>query len=232
MKFTAAALLALLTPVPSTLRAYLFAVASPSVDEHDSPGATAGGLRSSANRSTRKTSSVDPDYWIVPVKNVGLTCIDNSIRAGGDKDDDYKCITEGEALCITYDDQYFGGKWTFGVKDSMVKLWNPKMEVVWEFCTEVTHVCIGEEHGYDPNRYSEERPYLNFYNEKTHEVLGSLTCDGTDGKVCIRICIVSTGGHVLHPTSYMYNASPYFISNIYFRYFHTGRQEHRTSIDP
>ena len=139
-----------------------------------------GGLR-----ATRETSdgSVVLDYWNVPVKDVGLTCIDNSIRAGGGKPL-YTCIREGEALCIEYEkNPPMGGKWTFGVKDSKVKLWNPKMEEVWEFCTEVTHVCIGEVHGYDPNRYSKERPYMNFYNEKTHETVGSLTCDGTDGKV-------------------------------------------------
>ena len=139
--------------------------------------------------SLRRTSGADeatPDrYWILPVKDVGLTCIDNSIRAGGDKDDDYKCITEGEALCITYDHQSFGGKWTFGIQDGRARLWDPKMEVVWEFCTEVTHVCIGEEHGYDPDRFSRERPYMTFYNEKTNEVVGKLTCDGTDGKVRI-----------------------------------------------
>lgn len=190
MKFTAAAaLLAPLAPVPSTLRTYVFAAASPVVNENGSPGAAAaGGLRNSASRAAaRKTSSVAPDYWIVPVKDIGLKCIDNSIRAGGDKGDGYKCITEGEALCITYDEDNFGGKWTFGVKDSMVKLWNPKMEVVWEFCTEVTHVCIGEEHGYKPNRFSEERPYLRFYNEKSQVTVGSLMCDGTDGKVRIDV---------------------------------------------
>ena len=142
-----------------------------------------------AGGGLRRTSGADeatPDrYLILPVKDVGLTCIDNSIRAGGDKDDDYKCITEGEALCITYDHQYFGGKWTFGIQDGRARLWDPKMDVVWEFCTEVTHVCIGEEHGYDPNRFSRERPYMTFYNEKTNEVVGKLTCDGTDGKVRI-----------------------------------------------
>ena len=141
----------------------------------------AGGLR--------RTSSNDGDvtsdrYWIVPVKDVGLTCIDNSIRAGGDKDDEYKCLTDGEALCIEYEQQLpMGGKWTFGVQHGRAKLWNPKMEVVWEFCTDVTHVCIGEEQGYDPNRFSTQRPYLKFYNERTHEVVGYLACDGTDGKV-------------------------------------------------
>ena len=130
---------------------------------------------------------IDADrYWMAPIRGVGLTCIDNSIRAGGTKDDDYKCIREGEAICITYDHEYFGGKWTFGIQNSMVKLWNPRMQVVWEYCTDVTHVCIGEDHEWPlPNRYSKERPYMTFYNKKTDEVVGSLTCDGTDGKVRI-----------------------------------------------
>ena len=144
-----------------------------------------GGLRSSTTVA-RETSEVTTDwYWTAPVRDVGLTCIDNSIRAGGGKPLS-TCIREGEALCIEYEQKPpMGGKWTFGVKDSMVKLWNPRMEVVWQFCTEVTHVCIGEEHGHDPNRYSKERPYLRFYNEKTNQFVGNLTCDGTDGKVSI-----------------------------------------------
>lgn len=153
-----------------------YAAASPD-DSNDSRN---GGLR-----ATRETSdgAIVPDYWNAPIKDLGLTCIDNSIRAGGGKPL-YTCIREGEALCIEYEkNPPMGGKWVFGIKDSMVKLWNPKMEEVWEFCTEVTHVCIGEVHGFDPKRYSKERPYLHFYNEKTHETVGSLTCDGTDGKV-------------------------------------------------
>ena len=148
-----------------------------------------GGLRrtgSSTEESGGVSDVASADrglYWVAPLNQLGLKCIDNSIRAGGDKDDDYKCIAEGEAICIDYGRQSFGGQWTFGVKDSMVKLWDPNMEVVWEFCSEVTHVCIGEEHGSDPNRFSEERPYLTFYDEKTTEVVGKLTCDGTDGKV-------------------------------------------------
>lgn len=153
----------------------------------------AAGGRGGLRRTSSNDSSLTSDrYWIVPVKDVGLTCIGNSIRAGGDKDDEYKCITDGEALCIEYEQKPpMGGKWTFGLKDSRAKLWNPKMEVVWEFCTDVTHICIGEEHGYDPKRFSEQRPYLKFYNEKTQETVGNLACDGTDGKVRTGIYIPS-----------------------------------------
>lgn len=140
---------------------------------------TTNGLRAStANKQdTRRTNR----YWVAPVRNSGLTCIDNSIRAGGGKPSEI-CMTEGEALCIEYDYKPMGGRWQFGIKDSKLRLYNPKDEVVYEYCKDVTHLCIGEEHGFDPNRYSKERPYLTLYDEKVHEVVGSLTCDGTDGK--------------------------------------------------
>ena len=46
--------------------------------------------------------------------------------------------SNNEALCITYDHQYFGGKWTFGIQGGRARLWDPKMEVMWEFCADVT----------------------------------------------------------------------------------------------
>ena len=153
--------------------------AAASADDSNDP--RNGGLR-----ATRETSdgSVVPDYWNVPVKDVGLTCIDNSIRAGGGKPNEI-CITEGEALCIQYDNSPMGGRWQYGIKDSKLRLYDPKQEVVYEYGTDVSHLCIGEEQGAVPNRYSKERPYMTLYNEKTHKVVGSLTCDGTDGKVCV-----------------------------------------------
>ena len=50
---------------------------------------------------------------------------------------------------------------------------------------DTTHICIGETIDDDPNRYSEERPYLFFYNEKTQTFLYQLVCDGigTEGKL-------------------------------------------------
>jgi len=43
-------------------------------------------------------------------------------------------------------------------------------------------VCIGEDHGTDGGQwYSQERPYLFFYDEKTNTYVGELTCDDTDG---------------------------------------------------
>ena len=146
--------------------------------------ASTGGLRANSNQGERKTNEVTSDYWIAPIKNVGLKCIDNSIRAGGGKPNEI-CMTEGEALCIEYDYKPMGGRWQFGIKDSKLRLYDPKQEVVYEYGTDVSHVCIGEEQGFDPNRYSKERPYMTLYNEKTHKVVGSLTCDGTDGKVCL-----------------------------------------------
>ena len=41
-----------------------------------------------------------------------------------------------------------------------------------------THVCIGEDIEANANRYSNERPYMFFYNEKTHQFLYQLVCDG------------------------------------------------------
>ena len=144
--------------------------------------ATSGGLRANANQGERKANAVTPDYWVAPIKSIGLTCIDNSIRAGGGKPNEI-CITEGEALCIQYDNSPMGGRWQYGIKDSKLRLYDPKQEVVYEYGTDVSHLCIGEEQGAVPNRYSKERPYMTLYNEKTHKVVGSLTCDGTDGKV-------------------------------------------------
>ena len=41
-----------------------------------------------------------------------------------------------------------------------------------------THICISENIEDDPNRYSEERPYMFFYDEKSHQYLYQLVCDG------------------------------------------------------
>ena len=82
------------------------------------------GLRAYANQSERKTNIVAPDYWVAPIKNIGLKCIDNSIRAGGGKRNDI-CITEGEALCIQYDYKPMGGRslavWHQGQQASSVR---------------------------------------------------------------------------------------------------------------
>ena len=141
------------------------------------------GLRRGTATTNKQVYRRANGYWAAPIANSGLTCIDNSIRAGGDKPTEI-CMTEGEALCIDYNSRPMGGRWQFGIKDSRLRLYDPKGEVVYEYCSDVTHLCIGEEHGFAPNRYSKERPYLTLYDEKSHEVVGSLTCDGTDGKVC------------------------------------------------
>ena len=160
-----------------------------SVAHVGSPHNNIGGNDSDSPNRARITSEITLDrYWIAPIQDIGLTCIDNSIRAGGEKPLS-TCIREGEAICkdYAYDSPLGAGRWTFGVKDGMAKLWNPRMEEVWEFCADVSHVCIGEEHGYAPDRYSVERPYLYFYNEMTNDIVGKLDCDGTDGQV--RACI-------------------------------------------
>ena len=58
-----------------------------------------------------------------------------------------------------------------------------------------THVCIGESTSEDYNTYSDERPYLFFYNEKTNEFLYQLVCDGIgeEGRLPM-IKMVNNGG--------------------------------------
>ena len=48
-----------------------------------------------------------------------------------------------------------------------------------------THICIGENIDTDYAKFSDERPYMFFYNEKTHTFLYQLVCDGagTEGKL-------------------------------------------------
>ena len=41
-----------------------------------------------------------------------------------------------------------------------------------------THICISENIEDDPNRYSNERPFMFFYDEKSHQYLYQLVCDG------------------------------------------------------
>ena len=48
-----------------------------------------------------------------------------------------------------------------------------------------THICIGENIDEDPTSYSAERPYMFFYNEKTHMFLYQIVCDavGEEGRL-------------------------------------------------
>ena len=50
---------------------------------------------------------------------------------------------------------------------------------------DTTHICIGENIDKDYAKFSDERPYMFFYNEKTHTFLYQLVCDGagTEGKL-------------------------------------------------
>jgi len=41
-----------------------------------------------------------------------------------------------------------------------------------------THICISENIEDDPNRFSNERPYMFFYDEKSHQYLYQIVCDG------------------------------------------------------
>ena len=127
--------------------------------------------------------STDSYRWFAPIPKLDLTCIGKNIKAGGSNLPLSTCIEAGKAICIENEYSSFGpGQWTFGItKDNQLRLWNPKNEIVWSFCKDITHVCIGEDHEGNPARYSDERPFLFFYNDKTHTYEGQLTCDGTDG---------------------------------------------------
>ena len=120
-------------------------------------------------------------YWLPQLNSVGVQCGGTSIKTGDGGA--YRCFRDGEGICRDEELGSFGpGQWTFGIVDSRVTLYTPKNEISWQFCSDVTHVCIGEEHGTDGGYwYSQERPYLFFYNEKTHQYVGELTCDDTDG---------------------------------------------------
>ena len=137
-------------------------------------------LAESSNNDQYADDEVEPDfmYWVTPIESLGLTCGGSSIKS---RDGEYTCIKAGEALCQDNDGGPFG-RWTFGItEDNQVNLWTPKNEIAWTFCTEVSHVCIGEERDPRPDKYSNQRPYLYFYDEKTQRTVGNLTCDGTDG---------------------------------------------------
>ena len=118
-------------------------------------------------------------YWVSPLSSNGIQCGGTRIKTGDGGA--YTCITEGEGICR---DNYPGsfGTWTFGVKDGNITLFTPNNDISWQFCADVTHVCIGEDHGYEEGTYSQERPYLLFYDEKLQKNVGEVRCDGTDGK--------------------------------------------------
>lgn len=120
-------------------------------------------------------------YWLPQLNSVGVQCGGTSMKTGDGGA--YRCFRDGEGICRDEKLGSFGpGQWTFGIVDRNVTLYTPANEVSWHFCSEVTHVCIGEDHGTEGGQwYSQERPYLFFYNERTHQYVGELTCDGTDG---------------------------------------------------
>ena len=111
-----------------------------------------------------------------------ITCVGDSIKAGGDTGIETNCITAGQALCQDNDDGYFG-RWVFGIsEDNVVTLWDPKNDAKWEFCTDVTHICVSEETSDDSDKYCDrKRPSLFFYNDKVQKYVFELPCDGTDG---------------------------------------------------
>ena len=128
-------------------------------------------------------------YWVPPIESLGLDCIDNSIKAGNAvKKGPFSCITTGEAICFDNSPGSFG-HWTFGLKEidgvSQACLWDPKNDPVWCLCNgnaRVSQICIGEDTEKRIDRYSQERPYLIFYDDKVQDYVAELQCDGTDGK--------------------------------------------------
>ena len=142
-----------------------------------------------------------------------ITCVGDSIKAGGDTGIETNCITAGQALCQDNDDGYFG-RWVFGIsEDNVVTLWDPKNDAKWEFCTDVTHICVSEETSDDSDKYCDrKRPSLFFYNDKVQKHVFELPCDGTDGfdnqnqdkpailKMNNNAGVVSSVGTVKYPT--------------------------------
>ena len=129
------------------------------------------------------TAAVVSAVWTPPIDSMGVECGGTSIKTGDGGA--YTCFTSEEAICR---DNYPGsfGSWMFVIKDGTVQLLDPNNQVSWQFCDEVTHVCIGEDRAdrvADPGnpKFSQQRPYMFFYNEKTQEKVGELLCDGTDG---------------------------------------------------
>lgn len=129
------------------------------------------------------TAAVVSAVWTPPIDSMGVECGGTSIKTGDGGA--YTCFTSEEAICR---DNYPGsfGSWMFVIKDGTVQLLDPNNQVSWQFCDEVSHVCIGEDHAdriADPSnpKFSQQRPYMFFYNEKTQEKVGELLCDGTDG---------------------------------------------------
>ena len=122
--------------------------------------------------------------WRPPIDSQGIECGGTSIKTGDGGA--YTCFQDGEAIC---GDNYPGsfGSWMLALKGGKVQLLDPNNAVSWEFCADdVSHVCIGEDHTdrfADPNdpKFSQQRPYMFFFNEKTQEKVGELLCDGTDG---------------------------------------------------
>jgi hypothetical protein len=144
----------------------------------------------SASRSDKRDGrflpGIDRDqywqwYWLPQLSAAGIQCGGTSMKTGDGGE--YRCFKDGEGICRDKNLGSFGpGQWTFGIVDGTVTLFTPANEIVWRFCSDVTHVCIGEDHGTDNGQwYSKERPYLFFYDENTHTYVGELTCDGTDG---------------------------------------------------
>ena len=137
---------------------------------------------SNDERDLSEADAVNTDqYWLPQLNSVGVQCGGTSMKTGDGGA--YRCFRDGEGICRDEQLGSFGpGQWTFGIVDSNVTLYTPSNEISWQFCSDVTHVCIGEDHGTDGGQfYSQERPYLFFYNEKTHQYVGELSCDDTDG---------------------------------------------------
>ena len=129
------------------------------------------------------SAAVVSAVWTPPLDSMGVACGGTSIKTGDGGE--YTCFQDGEAICR---DNYPGpfGSWMFAIKDGTVKLLDPNNQVSWQFCADVTHVCIGEDHTdrfADPNnpKFSQQRPYMFFYDDKIQEKVGELQCDGTDG---------------------------------------------------
>jgi len=113
---------------------------------------------------------------------------------------EFSCLQVGEALCRDNSENINegeeGGKfgfWRFGIDEveldngsttGVVTLWDPKVNAVFSDFVGASHLCIGEIRGNDdPAAYSEERPWLIVYNEKSDDYMATLLCDGAEASL-------------------------------------------------
>ena len=107
-------------------------------------------------------------YYNGPYLEPDLECISDIISVTNGKT---FCLEEGKALCIEYNNKPMGGKWTFGIEQGQLRLYDPNNQVVYEHCVSgIKKLCIFE-------KSNGKSPKLTLYGEQD-QVVGKLLCDG------------------------------------------------------